>query len=85
MKLPHEMRPGNRYAREQGERHTLGELAAGKIELVVVCRRCKHRRVLFTANLVAQYGENFRAIEMRERLRCSSCGGRVANVHECSR
>jgi hypothetical protein len=53
--------------------------------LVAVCRRCKHRRVLFTANLIARYGENFPAIELRDRLRCTSCRDRVANLHESSR
>ena len=85
MKPPHEMRPGNRYAREAGLSRTLGELATGKIELVAVCRRCKHRRVLFTANLIARYGENFPAIALRERLRCTNCRARVANLHESSR
>jgi hypothetical protein len=84
MKLPQEMRPGNRYAREHAGR-TLGQLASAKVELVAVCRRCKHRRVLFTTRLIARYGENFRAIELRERLRCSNCRGRVANLHESSR
>jgi hypothetical protein len=85
MKQPHEMRPGNRYARETGTSRTLGELADAKMALVAVCRRCKHRRVLFTANLIARFGENYPAIELRERLRCSNCRGRVANLHESSR
>jgi hypothetical protein len=84
MKQPHEMRPGNRYAREAVGR-TLGELADAKMALVAVCRRCKHRRVLFTGNLIARYGENFPALKLREHLRCSSCRSRVANLHESSR
>jgi DNA-directed RNA polymerase subunit RPC12/RpoP len=79
------MRPGNRYARETGTSRTLGELADVKMALVAVCRRCKHRRVLFTANLIARFGENYPAIELRERLRCSNCRGRAANLHESSR
>ena len=47
MKQPHEMRPGNRYAKERGEGRTLGELARAKMALVAVCPRCKHRRVLY--------------------------------------
>jgi hypothetical protein len=42
MKQPHEMRPGNRYARERGEGRTLGELVRAKMALVVICRHCKH-------------------------------------------
>jgi hypothetical protein len=50
MKQPHEMRPGSRYARDAGLRRTLGEFADAKMALIAVCRRCKHRRVLYTAN-----------------------------------
>ena len=85
MKPPHMMRPGNRYARERGNERTLGELVATKMALVAVCRRCKHRRVLYPVNLIARYGEHFPAIELRSRLRCSSCQGRMANLHESTR
>jgi hypothetical protein len=85
MKQSHEMRPGNRYAREARISRTLGELADAKMALVAVCRRCRHRRVLFTANLIARYGETFPAIQLRERLRCSNCRGCVATLHESSR
>ena len=54
MKAPHQMRPGNRYARENGIGRTLGQLVAAKMALVAVCRRCKHRRVLYPANLIPE-------------------------------
>jgi hypothetical protein len=85
MKAPHQMRPGNRYAREAGVRRTLGELVRSKMALFAVCRRCKHRRLLYPANLIPQFGEGFPAIEFRERLRCSGCRGRMANLYESSR
>ena len=85
MKLPHQMRPGNRYARETGASRTLGQMVRAKMALVAVCRRCKHRRVIYPANLIPQFGEGFPAIELRERLRCSGCRGRMANLHESSR
>jgi len=85
MKAPHEMRPGNRYAREGSAARTLGELVAAKIALVAVCRRCKHRRVLYPARLIARYGESYPAIELRERLRCTACRYGSANLHESSR
>ncbi len=53
--------------------------------LVAVCRRCKHRRVLYPANFITRFGENFPAIELRKHLRCAGCWGRVANLHESSR
>ena len=79
------MRPGNRYAREAAIGRTLGELVRSKMALVAVCRRCKHRRLLYPANLVLSFGEDFPAMELRKRLRCSGCRGRVANLHESSR
>jgi hypothetical protein len=85
MKPPHLMRPGNRYARERGAGRTLGELVAANISLVAVCRRCKHRRVLYPANLIARFREDCPAIKLRGRLRCSSCRVRMANLHESSR
>jgi hypothetical protein len=85
MKASHQMRPGNRYARETGVGHTLGQMVRAKMALVAVCRRCKHRRVLYPATLIARYGEGFPAIELRKHLRCTGCRGRVANLHESSR
>jgi hypothetical protein len=85
MKLPHQMRPGNRYARETGAGRTLGQMACAKMALVAVCQRCKHRRVLYPANLIPTYGENFPTIELRKLLRCTGCRGRMANLHESSR
>ena len=85
MKPPHQLRPGNRYARETGIGRTLGELVRAKMALVAVCRRCKHRRVLYPANLIPRFGESFPAIELRSRMRCSACRGRMANLHEVSR
>ena len=85
MKKPHEMRPGNRYARELGAGRTLGQLLEAKMALVAVCRRCKHRRVLFPANLIQRFGANFPSIEVRDHLRCTACRYRSANLHESAR
>ena len=84
MKPPHLLRPGNRYARERGGR-TLGDLVRAKMALVAVCRRCKHRRLLYPANLIPRFGETCPAINLREHPRCSSCRGRMANLHESAR
>ena len=78
------MRAGNRYARESIGR-TLGDLVAAKMALVAICRRCKHRRVLFPVNYIARFGQACPAIELRKQLRCTSCRGRTANLHESSR
>jgi hypothetical protein len=79
------MRPGNRYARETGAGRTLGQLIIAKMALVAVCRRCKHQRVLFPANYITRFGEDYPAIELRERLRCNNCRGLMTNLHESSR
>src|SRR5262245_45911320 len=61
------------HSGETGTGRTLGELVAARIALVAVCRRCQHRRVLYPGHLAARYGENFPAIELRKRLRCTAC------------
>ena len=86
MKAPHEMRPGNRYAREAEARRTLGTLISRKAALVAICRRCKHRRVLFPASLATRLGEDFKVVDLGKRLRCQKCGiYGTANIHESTR
>jgi hypothetical protein len=85
MKPPHLLRPGSRYARETRIGRTLGELVRAKMALVAVCRRCKHRRVLYPANFIPRFGEMCPAMELRQHLRCSGCRGRMANLHESAR
>jgi hypothetical protein len=86
MKDPHEMHPGNRYAREAEEQRTLGALIRRKTALIAICRRCKHRRLLFPAALAQELGETFKVVDVRKRLRCGGCRGYgTANLHESSR
>ena len=74
------MRPDNRNNKDT---RTLGDLIDLKMELVAVCRRCKHRTVLFPVRFIARYGRDFLAIELRALLRCSQCRARgIANLHE---
>ena len=61
---------------------TLGQMTLAKMALVAICRRCKHRRVLYPADFISRYGENFPVIELRKHLRCTSCRGRMANLYE---
>jgi hypothetical protein len=80
------MRPGNRYARETEARRTLGELINRKAALVAICRRCKHRRLLFPASLASKLGEAFKVADLQKRLRCGGCRGYgTANLHESTR
>jgi hypothetical protein len=64
---------------------TLADLVRARMALVAVCRRCKHRRVLFPASLIPRFGEDCPAIDLRERLRCTACRYGSANLHESSR
>jgi hypothetical protein len=64
MKQPHEMRPGNRYARQAQARRTLGDLIANKSALVAICQGCKHRRRLFPAVLASHRGESFLVVDL---------------------
>jgi hypothetical protein len=75
MKEPHEMRPGNRYARDAEARRTLRDLIERKAALIAIRQRCKHRRLLFPASLASQLGEEFKVIDLRKRLRCERCRG----------
>jgi hypothetical protein len=79
------MRPGNRDASERGIGRTLGQLVHEKMALVAICRRCKHRRVLYPANYIQRFGKDCPAIELRGHLRCSGCHGKMANLHESAR
>ena len=86
MKEPHRLRPGNRYLRDAEARRTLGDLMKSKTALVAICRRCKHRRLLFPASLAERLGASFKVVELTKRLRCVGCRGYgTANVHKSSR
>lgn len=66
-------------------RRSLKELMVQKAALLVVCRRCKHRRLLYPARLSEQLGPDFQVIDLRQRLRCSQCRALAANIHETTR
>jgi hypothetical protein len=86
MRTPDEMRPGNRYAREAATCRTLRDMIASKSVVVAVCRRCKHEKMLFPADLIERLGADLRVADLWTKLRCSGCRGRgVARVHESSR
>ena len=74
MKQPHEMRPGNRYARERGEGSTLGELVRANMALVAICHRCKHRRLIYPANLIPRFGEGYPAIQLPSACAAPAAG-----------
>ena len=56
-----------------------------KMALVAVCRRCKHRRLIYPRSLIERFDENTPALDIRPLLRCSACRYRSANLHETGR
>jgi hypothetical protein len=53
---------------------------------VAICRRCKHRRLLFAKNLANRLGEDFKVVDLGKRLRCQKCGViGTATIHESTR
>ena len=65
--------------------NTLGDLVRKKLSLLVVSHRCKHQGVIFPANLIKRFGENYPAVAIRRHVRCSVCRCTSANLHEASR
>src|SRR5262249_14627934 len=45
----------------------------------------KHQRALYPAQFIERFGADCLAIELREHLLCSTCRGRMANLHESTR
>jgi hypothetical protein len=61
-------------------------MIASRTVVVAVCRRCKHERLLFPADLIERLGPDQRIADLGEKLRCGGCGGRgIARVYEASR
>jgi hypothetical protein len=80
------MRPGNRYSRQAKTRRTLAHLIATKTALVAICRRCKHRRLLFPTVLASHLGVDFKVVDVPKHLRCAGCNRTdTAKVFEASR
>ena len=74
------MRPDNRYAHR-----SLAQLVMAKTVLIIVCRRCKHESTLYPLDLIPRFGDDYLAVNLRPRLRCSACRYRDANIHEAAR
>jgi hypothetical protein len=64
---------------------TLGDLVRAKMALVAVCRHCRHRRLIYPANLILRFGENCPALQLRKRMRCETCKAVAATLHAVSR
>jgi hypothetical protein len=59
---------------------TLGAAAAAQVRLIVWCKACQHQVEPDPAEMAARYGADTSALDWRERLVCSRCGGRQADM-----
>jgi hypothetical protein len=55
---------------------TIRDLAKAKLAVDVVCRRCRHRQLLFPMSLAERVGADFPVAELPRRLRCTGCQAR---------
>jgi hypothetical protein len=55
---------------------TIGQLAAGQIDVFCWCNRCGHHAVTASTMLAGQLGPAFPVPEIGARMRCSSCGSK---------
>jgi hypothetical protein len=59
---------------------TLKNAAAAKVRLIVWCKECQHQVEPDPAEMCARYGADTSVLDWRERLVCSRCGGREADM-----
>ena len=59
---------------------TFGAAAAAGVRLIVWCKECRHRVEPDPADMAARYGAEMPVLDWRERLVCSQCGSRRADM-----
>ncbi|HKM69993.1 MAG TPA: hypothetical protein VJX94_08010 [Stellaceae bacterium] len=59
---------------------TLGSAAAAQVRLIVWCKGCGHQVEPDPAEMAARYGAETPVLDWREKLICSKCGGRQADM-----
>jgi hypothetical protein len=59
---------------------TLGAAAAAQVRLIVWCKACQHQVEPDPAEMAARYGADTPVLDWRDRLVCSKCGGREADM-----
>jgi hypothetical protein len=59
---------------------TLGNAAAARVRLIVWCKACSHQVEPDPAELARQYGADLPVRDWCERLVCSKCGSRQADM-----
>jgi hypothetical protein len=64
----------------RGPPMTPGTAAAAQVRLIVWCKACQHQVEPDPAEMAARYGADTSVLDWRERLVCSECGGRQADM-----
>jgi hypothetical protein len=65
---------------EPGPPMTLGAAAAAQVRLIVWCKAGQHQVEPDPAEMAARYGADTSVLDWREKLVCSRCGGREADM-----
>jgi hypothetical protein len=65
---------------DPGPPMALGNAAAAKVRLIIWCKACQHQVEPDPAEMAARYGADTSVLDWRERLVCSRCGGRQADM-----
>jgi hypothetical protein len=65
---------------QPGPPMTLGDAAAAQVRLIVWCKACQHQVEPDPAEMAARYGADTSVLDWREKLVCSKCGGRQADM-----
>jgi len=59
---------------------TLGNAAAAHVCIIVWCKDCRHQVEPDAAEQAQRYGADTSVLDWRERLVCSRCGSRAADM-----
>jgi hypothetical protein len=59
---------------------TLGAAAAAQVRLIVWCKACQHQVEPDPGEMAARYGAEMPVLDWREKLVCSRCGARQADM-----
>ena len=65
---------------QPGPPMTLGAAAAAGVRLIVWCKACQHQVEPDPSAMAARYGAETPVLDWRERLVCSCCGSRSADM-----
>jgi hypothetical protein len=65
---------------EPGPPMTLGGAAAAQVRLIVWCKACQHQVEPDPVEIAARYGAGMSVLDWREKLVCSKCGSRQADM-----